>query len=462
MINWMHIGGGNIFRMFPARAAQELLEAGLMKNGIAVVETFDHEIIEKNFIKNKTIAVTLRSNGEIITKEVKSISAAYKNTQPEAMEAFLSPDLQMISFTITEKGYAPPNHNEDSENAMLFIAHGLIARAAEGLAPIALVSMDNCSRNGDVLRNGVSAAMEMINPTGKAARAYLSACAFPWTAIDKITPRPSEFIAKKLKESGLSDGVIHVTKKGTWVADFVMAEETEYLLIEDAFPSGRPPLHETGIIFTNRETVEKFENMKVRACLNPLHTALSVCGCLLGVSVVSECMKESVIKDFIKALSKETTSVVSDPEVISPSVFLEDVLEKRLTNPFIGDTVERIVLDTSSKIPIRFGENIKLRRERGLSDNELKLIPLFFALWLRYLQGKDDLYNVLEVQYDPRASELIPKLDSIEQILKDESVWGADLYFEEAYLAQKTNAYFEVLQPLGAVRETLKNAIAKI
>ena len=61
--------------------------------------------------------------------------------------------------------------------------------------------------------------------------------------------------------------------RGTVKAPYVNAEESEYLVLEDAFPNGRPPLEKAGFFFTDRETVDKVERMKVCTCLNPLHTA---------------------------------------------------------------------------------------------------------------------------------------------------------------------------------------------
>ena len=67
-----------------------------------------------------------------------------------------------------------------------------------------------------------------------------------------------------------------VTERGTYIAPFVNGEEAQYLVIEDRFPNGRPPLEEAGVYLTDRETVEKSERMKVTACLNPLHTSMSL------------------------------------------------------------------------------------------------------------------------------------------------------------------------------------------
>ena len=59
-----------------------------------------------------------------------------------------------------------------------------------------------------------------------------------------------------------------MTGKGTYIAPFVNAEESEYLVVEDDFPAGRPPLEEAGVIFTDRATVDRVERMKVCTCLN--------------------------------------------------------------------------------------------------------------------------------------------------------------------------------------------------
>ena len=110
---------------------------------------------------------------------------------------------------------------------------------------------------------------------------------FPWTMIDKITPRPSTQIAENLEQDGFEEIQPITTSRNTYVAPFVNGEETEYLVIEDSFPNGRPPLQEVGIIFTDRSTVHLIETMKVTTCLNPLHTGLAIFGCLLEIGRAS-------------------------------------------------------------------------------------------------------------------------------------------------------------------------------
>ena len=100
--------------------------------------------------------------------------------------------------------------------------------------------------------------------------------------IDKITPHPDERIAEKLEADGLENARPFVTGKGTVAAIYVNSENVHYLLIEDAFPNGHPPLEQCGVILTRRDIVEKSALMKVSTCMNPMDTALGVFGCMLG------------------------------------------------------------------------------------------------------------------------------------------------------------------------------------
>jgi fructuronate reductase len=100
--------------------------------------------------------------------------------------------------------------------------------------------------------------------------------------IDKITPSPDNSVRDMLASCGLEDMQGTVTEKKTYIAPFVNAEETQYLIIEDSFPNGRPALEKAGVLFTDRETVDRVEKMKVCTCLNPLHTSLAIFGFLLG------------------------------------------------------------------------------------------------------------------------------------------------------------------------------------
>ena len=119
-------------------------------------------------------------------------------------------------------------------------------------------------------------------------------------------------------------------------------------------------MEKAGLYFTDRETVDKVEKMKVCTCLNPLHTALAIFGNLLGFTLIADEMKDEDLVKLVNILGyKEGLPVVVDPKILSPKAFIDEVVQKRIPNPFMPDTPQRIACDTSQKLSIRFGETIK-------------------------------------------------------------------------------------------------------
>lgn len=64
-----------------------------------------------------------------------------------------------------------------------------------------------------------------------------------------------------------------MTGKNTYVSGAGQCQECEYLAIEDHFPNGRPPLEKVGVIFGDRETVDRIENEGLRLPEPPAHRA---------------------------------------------------------------------------------------------------------------------------------------------------------------------------------------------
>jgi len=494
---WIHFGAGNIFRAFPAALAQTLLEKGLTQTGIVVAEGYDGEIIDKSFtpFDNLTLLVTLKANGTIDKQVIGSVASSFRMDKDldELKKIFAAPSLQMASFTITEKGYELTNQDgllpaitEDIQ-AGPAAAQSYLGRVAalcheryvRGALPLALVSMDNCSHNGDKLFAAMKTFAQGWVEKGRAEKGFLDyvqnreKLSFPWTMIDKITPRPDDGVRNMLAADGLENLEGAVTAKNTYIAPFVNAEETQYLVVEDAFPNGRPPLEKTGVLFTDRETVDKVEKMKVCTCLNPLHTALAVFGCLLGYTRISDEMKNPDLVKLIEGIGyREGLPVVVDPRIIKPKEFIDVVIKVRLPNPFMPDTPQRIATDTSQKVPIRFGETIKAYRANGINVNRLTLIPLVLAAWLRYLLGIDDKGMSFDVSPDPLYTSLIPMLaeislgqegpfrDVLAPILSNSKIFGVNLY--DAGLGEKIELYFEeLLAGPGAVAATLRKYTGK-
>ena len=484
---WLHFGAGNIFRAFPCALCERMLAEGIYDRGIIAAEGFDGEIIERIYAPydNVSLLVTLHGDGHVTKSPIGSVaeSMVVGARIDRLREIFAAQSLCMVSFTITEKGYAIPSVIGDLESepsaAKSFIGqltYLLYHRFVSGAYPISLLSMDNCSGNGDKLKAVVMAYAQGWEKNGLLPHGFIeylsdeNRVAFPCSMIDKITPRPDARVAKMLNDEGFTDTETIVTSKSTYIAPFVNAEAPQYLIVEDKFPAGRPPLDKVGVIFTDRETVAKTERMKVSTCLNPLHTALAVFGCLLGYTLISEEMKDADLCRLVNRLGYvEGLPVVTDPGIISPKDFIDEVVNVRLPNPFMPDAPQRIATDTSQKLGVRFGETVKEYIARGLDMDTLIAVPLVYACWCRYLLAVDDDGNTFTPSTDPLFAECSAYLDTVKlgdrldadaardllrPILSDVRIFGYDV--TETVLFGRVAEYFaDMVSGTGAVRAAL-------
>lgn len=501
---WVHFGIGNIFRIFIGGIADGLLEEGVLDRGITCVETFDYDVVDKIYdpYDNLGLSVILHGDGVREYKVLGSLAEAVKaqSSDPEQWnrlkEIFRSASLQMVSFTITEKGYALqkadgtwlPYVKTDIENgperangAMAVLVAMLFERYQAGKYPLALVSMDNCSRNGAKLRESVLIMAKEWEKKGfvdAGFTAYVSdekTVAFPWTMIDKITPRPSEQIAADLEKLGVENMQPVITGKKTYIAPFVNAEKPQYLVIEDSFPNSRPALEKGfGVYLADRNTVNLSERMKVTVCLNPVHSATGPLGVVLGYDLFAHMLNtnEDMMKMARMVAYDEGLPVVEDPGILSPQAFVDELFNDRFPNEYLGDTNLRLAVDVSQMVGIRFGETIKAHVAKYGDASRLTAIPLGIAGWLRYMLAVDDEGRDYELAPDPMNEELQEQLgdivigkpetlkDQLKPILSNERLFFTDLY--KAGVGEKIEEMFrEMIAGKGAVKATLHKYMQK-
>ena len=495
---WVHFGIGNIFRVFIGGIADGLLEEGALDRGLTCVETFDYDVADKIYAPydNLGLSVILHGDG---TRDYKVLGALAEAVKAQSSndkqwnrlkEIFAAPSLQLVSFTITEKGYALqkadgtwfPFVEADIKNgpakatgAMAVLTAMLYERYQAGKHPLAMVSMDNCSQNGARLRQSVLIMAEEWKKAGYVDDGFLAyvsdekTIAFPWTMIDKITPRPSEQIAADLEALGVEDMQPVITAKKTYIAPFVNAEKPQYLVIEDSFPNGRPALEKGfGVYMADRKTVNLAERMKVTVCLNPVHSATGPLGVALGYELFAHMLNTDadMMKMARMVAYDEGLPVVQDPGILSPQAFVDELFNDRFPNEYLGDTNLRLAVDVSQMVGIRFGETIKAYVEKYGDASRLTALPLGIAGWLRYMLAVDDAGKKYELAPDPMNEEIQEQLkdivlgqpetftDQLRPILSNERLFFIDLY--KAGVGEKVeNMFREMIAGPGAIKATI-------
>lgn len=498
---WVHFGIGNIFRVFIGGIADGLLEQGLLDRGITCVETFDYDVVDKIYrpYDNLGLQVILNPDGTRDMRVLGAFAEAVKAQCTDAVqwarlkEIFRAPSLQLVSFTITEKGYALKNPDgswlgyvaadiaggpDRAVGAMGVLTAMLHERFLAGGTPVALVSMDNCAGNGKLLRESVVTMARAWQTGNFVEQAFLDwlereeNVAFDSTMIDKITPRPSEEIARDLENMGIADMQPVVTGKRTYIAPFANAERPQYLVIEDRFPNGRPALEKGfGVYMGDFETVRKSERMKVTGCLNPAHTAVGPLGVVLGQERFADMLRDLpvTLKMARHVVFDEGMPVVPDPGILSPKAFADEVFE-RFQNLYLGDTNLRLATDASQGLSVRFGETIKSYVAKDGTASALVAIPLGIAGFFRYMMAVDDRGAAYELAPDPLAAEMHAALKNVilgtpetyhgelRQFLSNPTIFGIDLF--AAGLGEKIEGMFtEMITGTGSTLQTIEKYI---
>ncbi len=357
---------------------------------------------------------------------------------PDALlAAMCDPRVRIVALTVTEKGYchdpasgtldeAHPDIRADLANphrpvsAPGYLVEALARRRAAGIAPFTVLTCDNLPANGKTVAR-VTTRLAALRDTDL-GRFVAGEVAFPSTMVDRIVPATTDD-DRALVAAGLG-------MEDAWP---VMAEPFSQWVVEDRFPLGRPPLEEVGVELVS--DVEPFEHMKLRL-LNGAHSTLAYLGYLAGHATIADTMAVPAFARLVARLQdEEVTSTLHLPAGVDVAAY-KRALRERFGNPALRHRTWQIAMDGSQKLPQRLVATARDRLEAGAP---LPLLALGVAGWMRYVTGRDERGNAIDVrdplaarlkaladEAGPDAARLAPALLSVREVFADV---GADPRF---------------------------------
>ena len=388
----VHFGVGNFHRAHQAVYLDDLFNAGSDHDWALIgAGVFDGEKVGRQKLEEQDWLTTVveQDSGHMQARVTGVMIDFLTPGNAGAVIAQLAdPAIRIVSLTITEGGYFidpasgvfNPTHPDivaDAENIKApktvfgIVLAGLMRRRDDGIVPFTVMSCDNIPHNGRVTSDGVVGLARLVDED--LASWVSEHVSFPNGMVDRITPATSDRERDLLKaEFGVEDN---------WP---VFCEPFRQWVLEDKFTAGRPALEKAGVQFVM--DVSPFELMKIRI-LNGGHATIAYPAGLMDIHFVHEAMQEPLVKDFLGKLEREEI-VPTVPPV--PGVVLEEyykLIEKRFSNPKIGDTVRRLCLDGSNRQPKFIIPTIADRLAAGKGVSGLALES---ALWCRYCHGETD------------------------------------------------------------------------
>ncbi len=388
----VHIGVGNFHRAHQAVYLDDLFNAGEGHDWAMIgagVREADEVMRQKLKAQDWYTTVVEQEAGK---SEAHVTGAMIDYIRPGDTAALLDrlvdPAIRIVSLTITEGGYYinsatgkfDPEHpdmvhdaaNPDSPKTVFgLLLAGLKRRRDKGVAPFTIMSCDNIPHNGVVTRNSV---VGLAAISGAGLEDWIkSNVAFPNGMVDRITPATTDRERDLLRRDfGVEDN---------WP---VFCEDFKQWVLEDNFPTGRPPLEKVGVQFV--PDVSPFELMKIRI-LNGGHAVIAYPSALLDIHFVHECMEHPLVKGFLDKI--ETDEIIPTVPPV-PDTDIADyykLIVRRFSNPKIADTISRLCLDGSNRQPKFIIPSIADRLKAGKSVTGLALES---ALWCRYCYGETD------------------------------------------------------------------------
>ncbi len=319
-----------------------------------------------------------------------------KDDLTRLLEVFSSPKTEIVTLTITEKGYCLDqkgeldlsnpgiihdlSHPENPETAIGFLCLGLRNRKEK----LTIISCDNLRENGKKLEEALRKYMGASFP---------KKLSFPNSMVDRIVPA---LLPEKIKE---------LEKKfGIFESELIATEKFSQWVIEDKFMGDRPDWDKAGVQFV--KDVRPFEEMKLRL-LNASHSYLAYAGLNRGYNFVHEAIRdEELLRDVSSLMDEEVIPLLHIPQDFDIYSYTKELIT-RFRNDKLPHQLRQIAMDGSQKMPQRIFSSLE---ENGKEQTVLRKAV---DEWLNFLwNSKDSKID------DPKAVELLSGIEAGKEVWK--------------------------------------------
>ncbi|MBF9003399.1 mannitol dehydrogenase family protein [Vibrio nitrifigilis] len=453
----VHLGFGAFHRAHQALITDTYMQEFGGNWKIVGVTWGSSDLPQKMAQQDNLYTVGVGYNDTLNVQLISAIEEILTSTQTDQVFAYMcSPDVKIVSLTITEKGYchhpatgdldlnhpfiqhdlADPTH---PQSAVGFLVEALNIRRQKGIAPFTPLTCDNLPENGHVLEKVVLQFAQARDP--ELHQWIKNHIQFPCTMVDRIVPRTTENDISRVEQVlGLRDEACVVTEPFLqWV-------------VEDKFVNDRPLWENTSIANIEvTDNVLPFEEMKLRL-LNGTHSSMAYLGYLSGYQTIAETIRDPKFKYFIRRMMDDTIT----PAVHIQGVDLDDYksqLIERYENTALQHRTWQIAMDGSQKVPQRFLQTMRY----GL-DHHVDLSPLYLALagWIRYVSGIDEQHQAIDVQ-DPLRDQFAAIWEQhkdqpqaiVNAFVHLDSVFSPEFAHDNTFIESLTEA-LETIMTLGS------------
>jgi len=384
----VHFGIGAFHRAHQAWYTDLAMNGGDRDWMIAGVSLRSGAVAEQLNPQDGLYTLTERDGGGATTRAIGAVRQVFAaGDMPHAPAiSVIAPGAQVVTLTVTEKGYC--RADDGSLDLALarasfypHLAAAMRERMRSGTPGLTLLSCDNLSGNGDVLRRLMAEYLSAEAPDALAW--YEAECACPNSMVDRIVPATTAADIDALEARlGLRDeGAVFAEPFSQWV-------------IEDRFVAARPEWDKVGAQLVT--AVAPYETAKLRM-LNGAHSALAYLGLERGHTFVHEAVADSDLRTVVERLMRVEAA---GSFASAPGQDLDayaDALLARFANAGLQHRLIQIAMDGSEKIPPRWLETLAAQRAKG---RECPAILAALAAWLRHVRGDARPVD------DPRAEVL--------------------------------------------------------